>query len=177
MCGIKQPFPKRVHVIGVDDLEEHCNNMRQVSHDCIMGLPWQGCTLHLLWRWGVNKKKSRPTVLPDTPPIKKVVNGQRIFVGMADIKANRRRPPDGAISGWPKANKRSIPRPDLRVEPNGGVTIFGRGNNGEYLESDVPDDNRRNASVSSFRDVVYCEPQIREPIGDRLGRRGVQAKS
>ena len=69
-------------------------------------------------------------------------------------KRNLRGPRDTALGSGPKSSKRSVPRADLRVESNGGVTIFGDGNNGKYLDGEIPESDRHYATSSTYTDVI-----------------------
>jgi len=114
----------------------------------------------------VNKKRSSPASLAKTPSVEQLIDGEVALQG----KRRVRRPRNAASRSGPNPGKRSIPRPDLRVESNGGVTIFGDGNNGKYLNGEIPDSDRHYAAPSTYTDViVYHVGNVGDHSGDSMG--------
>ena len=116
----------------------------------------------------MNKKQSSPAPLAESPSVEELVDGTVARKG----KRNWRGPRNSTVGSRPKPSKRSIPRPDLRVESNGGVTIFGDGNNGKYLDGEIPERDRHYATASTYTDViVYHVGNVYNRARNGSGRR------
>src|SRR5271166_2406598 len=109
----------------------------------------------------MSKKSSR---LSESPSVKKAVDGRTANVVVSPERKLRR--PSDVVNRGPNLDKASVPWTGLRVERDGGITVFGSEVDCKNLESEIANNNRCNVHVSGFRDVVCAKPHVKSRRSD-----------